>query len=432
MIAIIDYGMGNLRSVQKALQFVGQDAVITSDLDEINKADKIVLPGVGAIGDAMETIRKKGFDKAIYKACDEGKPFLGICLGMQMVFDKSYEYGEHKGLGLIPGTIQILPDNVKKPHIGWNNLNVKMRAPLFENTGESPYVYFVHSYYLETDAPVVSATTFYGKEIQVAVQKDNIFALQFHPEKSGDVGLQILKIIYPAIDIIDGKAVRLSQGKFDDVTVFNDIPADAAKDWVDAGAEYIHIVDLDGARYGKSFITGIIKDITEKYNIPVQTGGGVRTIQDVEDRINAGASRVIIGTAAVKNPELVKEAVEKFGDKIAVGVDAKNGMVAISGWEEVSDISAVDLCLKMKDYGVKTVIYTDISKDGMMSGPNIEATKDLIDKTGLDVIASGGVSKMEDLENVESIGSAGVIIGKALYNGALDLKQVLSKFKKGE
>ena len=189
MIAIIDYGMGNLRSVQKALQFVGQDAVITSDLDEINKADKIVLPGVGAIGDAMETIRKKGFDKA----CDEGKPFLGICLGMQMVFDKSYEYGEHKGLGLIPGTIQLLPDNVKKPHIGWNNLNVKMRAPLFENTGESPYVYFVHSYYLETDAPVVSATTFYGKEIQVAVQKDNIFALQFHPEKSGDVGLQILK-----------------------------------------------------------------------------------------------------------------------------------------------------------------------------------------------------------------------------------------------
>ena len=192
MIAIIDYGMGNLRSVQKALQFVGQDAVITSDLDEINKADKIVLPGVGAIGDAMETIRKKGFDKAIYKACDEGKPFLGICLGMQLI---TIEYARNvcKGLGLIPGTIQLLPDNVKKPHIGWNNLNVKMRAPLFENTGESPYVYFVHSYYLETDAPVVSATTFYGKEIQVAVQKDNIFALQFHPEKSGDVGLQILK-----------------------------------------------------------------------------------------------------------------------------------------------------------------------------------------------------------------------------------------------
>lgn len=193
MIAIIDYGMGNLRSVQKALEFVGQKAIVTDDIAEMERADKLVLPGVGAFSDAISTIREKGIDKVIYDGVDKDKPFLGICLGMQMVFDKSYEYGEYEGLGLIPGEIKLLPDNVKKPHIGWNNLNIKMRAPLFENVGESPYVYFVHSYYLETDAPVVSATTDYGKEIQVAVQKDNIFALQFHPEKSGDVGLEILK-----------------------------------------------------------------------------------------------------------------------------------------------------------------------------------------------------------------------------------------------
>ncbi|MDO4301893.1 MAG: 1-(5-phosphoribosyl)-5-[(5-phosphoribosylamino)methylideneamino]imidazole-4-carboxamide isomerase [Clostridia bacterium] len=235
--------------------------------------------------------------------------------------------------------------------------------------------------------------------------------------------------IYPAIDIIDGKAVRLSQGSFDDVTVFNDTPADVAKDWVDAGATYIHIVDLDGARYGKTFVIDIIKDIKSKFDIKIETGGGVRTMKDIDDRIEAGASRVIIGTAAVKNPELVKAAAEKYGDKIAVGVDAKNGMVAISGWEEVSDISAVDLCLKMKGYGVNTVIYTDISKDGMMCGPNIESTKDLIEKTGMDIIASGGVSKMEDIENVNNINAAGVIIGKALYNGALDLKEVIDKFE---
>lgn len=235
--------------------------------------------------------------------------------------------------------------------------------------------------------------------------------------------------IYPAIDIKDGKAVRLTQGKFDDVTVFNDDPTAAAKAWVDAGASYIHIVDLDGARYGKSFITDIIKAIRAKYDIPIQTGGGVRTLQDVTDRINAGASRVIIGTAAVKNPQLVKEAVKLYGDKIAVGVDAKNGMVAISGWEEVSNITAVDLCLKMKGYGIKTVIYTDISKDGMMCGPNIESTKGLIEKTGLDIIASGGVSAMTDIENVSKIGSAGVIIGKALYNGALNLKEVIERFE---
>ncbi len=193
MIAIIDYGMGNLRSVQKALEFVGETAVITDDADFMKKADKLVLPGVGAFGDAINTIREKGIDKIIYEGVKADKPFLGICLGMQLIFDKSYEYGEFNGLGLIPGEIKLLPDSVKRPHIGWNDLNIKMRSPLFENTGENPYVYFVHSYYLETDAPVVSATTNYGGEIQIAVQKDNIFALQFHPEKSGDVGLEILK-----------------------------------------------------------------------------------------------------------------------------------------------------------------------------------------------------------------------------------------------
>ncbi len=193
MIAIIDYGMGNLRSVQKALEYVGEVALVTDDINTMEKADKLVLPGVGAFGDAIDTIRKKGIDHIIYDAVDKNKPFLGICLGMQLIFEKSYEYGEHEGLGLIPGEIKLLPDTVKKPHIGWNDLNIKMRSPLFENTGENPYVYFVHSYYLETDAPVVSATTNYGGEIQVAVQKDNIFALQFHPEKSGDVGLEILK-----------------------------------------------------------------------------------------------------------------------------------------------------------------------------------------------------------------------------------------------
>ena len=193
MIAIIDYGMGNLRSVQKALEYVGEVALVTDDINTMEKADKLVLPGVGAFGDAIDTIRKKGIDHIIYDAVDKNKPFLGICLGMQLIFEKSYEYGEHEGLGLIPGEIKLLPDTVKKPHIGWNDLNIKMRSPLFENTGENPYVYFVHSYYLETDAPVVSATTNYGGEIQVAVQKGNIFALQFHPEKSGDVGLEILK-----------------------------------------------------------------------------------------------------------------------------------------------------------------------------------------------------------------------------------------------
>jgi len=193
MIGIIDYGMGNLRSVEKAFRFLGFDARISDDIAFLQKADKIVLPGVGAFADAVATVKKKEFDKVIKEQIDKGTPFLGICLGMQMIFDVSYENGEYEGLGLISGVVKRLPDNVKIPHIGWNDLKIYKKEPLFKDLDKNPYVYFVHSYYLETDAPVVSATTFYGKEIQVAVQKDNIFATQFHPEKSGDVGLEILK-----------------------------------------------------------------------------------------------------------------------------------------------------------------------------------------------------------------------------------------------
>ena len=193
MIAIIDYGMGNLRSVQKAFEYLGNKAVITQQPSEIQKADKVVLPGVGAFRDAMQTIKQKGIDKVLYDVVEQKKPLLGICLGMQMFFEKSYEYGEHKGLGILQGEIVKLPENVKIPHMGWNALNIKKKSPLFEGLSQEPYVYFVHSYHLNTEADIVSATTYYGKEIQVAAQKENVFALQFHPEKSGDVGLNILQ-----------------------------------------------------------------------------------------------------------------------------------------------------------------------------------------------------------------------------------------------
>ena len=237
--------------------------------------------------------------------------------------------------------------------------------------------------------------------------------------------------IYPAIDIKNGKCVRLRQGNFDDMTVYNDNPVEVAKEWIKNGASYIHLVDLDGAREGSGVNSDIIKEIANLSDVPVQTGGGIRTMEDIENKLALGVRRVILGTVAVKNPEIVKEAVEKFGDAIAVGIDAKNGMVAVSGWEEVSEVSAVELCVKMRDYGVKTIIYTDISKDGMMSGPNIEATKEIVDATGIDIIASGGVSGMNDLENVAKINAHGAIIGKALYTGAINLKEAVDRFERG-
>lgn len=236
--------------------------------------------------------------------------------------------------------------------------------------------------------------------------------------------------IYPAIDIKGGKCVRLSQGRFDHVTVYSDNPVDMAKEWVKKGASFIHIVDLDGALSGEEANKNVIKEIVKNMNVPVQTGGGIRSIDSIKDRLSLGVNRVIIGTAAVKNPDLVREAIKLFGsERIVVGIDAKDGRVAVEGWEELSDVSAVDLCLQMKKIGAKTIIYTDISKDGMLCGVNIEATKDLIDKTDMDIIASGGVAALSDLEKVSQIGAEGVIIGKALYQGTIDLAQAIQRFE---
>jgi len=191
-IGIIDYGMGNLKSVSNALDFLGAPNFISDDYKELEKADKLILPGVGAFKDAIDLIKDKSFDILLEDAKKVNKPILGICLGMQLMFDSSSEFGKHKGLSLIKGDIVKFDIDLKVPHMGWNKLNVIKETPLFRGLPEDSYVYFVHSFYLETKEDVVSATTTYGKEIQVAAQEGNVFALQFHPEKSGDVGLKIL------------------------------------------------------------------------------------------------------------------------------------------------------------------------------------------------------------------------------------------------
>ena len=197
MIAIIDYDAGNLRSVEKALLSIGEDAIVTRDRDEILSADKVILPGVGAFGDAMKKLGEYGLVDTIHEAVDSGKPFLGICLGLQLLFRRSDESDGVEGLSILPGEILRIPDapGIKIPHIGWNSLKVKDDARLFNGLGENPYVYFVHSYYLKADDDnIVAATTEYGGTlIHASVQKDNVYACQFHPEKSGGVGMQILK-----------------------------------------------------------------------------------------------------------------------------------------------------------------------------------------------------------------------------------------------
>jgi phosphoribosylformimino-5-aminoimidazole carboxamide ribotide isomerase len=241
-------------------------------------------------------------------------------------------------------------------------------------------------------------------------------------------------IVIPAIDLKEGKCVRLEQGLMDKDTVFNDNPAAQARLWQDQGAELLHIVDLDGAFAGEPKNRAAIEAIVKAITIPAQLGGGIRDIATIEAYLAIGLSRVIIGTAAQRNPELVREACEKFPGRIVVGIDAKSGMVAVQGWAEVTDISAVDLARTFEGFGVSAIIYTDISRDGMMQGPNLEATRSLAEAVSIPVIASGGVSSLKDIENlmaIEKYGVTGVITGKAVYTGAIKLAEAVALTKTG-
>ena len=236
--------------------------------------------------------------------------------------------------------------------------------------------------------------------------------------------------LFPAIDIKNGQCVRLRQGSFRDVLVYSDKPLKVAKQWEAYGASFIHIVDLDGALVGHSVNEEVIKEIVQHVSIPVQVGGGIRTIKDIDHKLSLGIDRVIIGTKAVKDPGYIKEAIQTFGaDKIIIGIDAKNGMVAIEGCETISNYQAVSLAMEMKKAGVNTVVYTDISKDGMLQGPNIPHTREMVQETGLNIIASGGISSLKDLELLQEIDVYGAIIGKALYENKIEFKKAVTMFE---
>ena len=231
--------------------------------------------------------------------------------------------------------------------------------------------------------------------------------------------------IYPAIDIKDGKCVRLLRGNFNDVTVYGDNPAQMAKKWEDLGGEFIHVVDLDGALKGHGVNAEVIKEICNSVSVPVQTGGGIRTMEDIEAKLACGINRVIIGTKAVSDSEFVKNAVKKYGDKIVIGIDAKDGMVAIEGWEKTSEFTAVEFGKKMADLGVKTIIYTDIATDGTLMGPNVSAMAEMVKATGIDIIASGGIGTVEHIKSLIPTGVEGVICGRALYTGDVKLDEAI-------
>ena len=232
--------------------------------------------------------------------------------------------------------------------------------------------------------------------------------------------------LFPAIDLRDGRVVRLTRGDYDQMTTYFDDPAAVAASFREAGARHLHVVDLDGARDGTPVNFPVIAQIVRQSGLAVQVGGGIRTEARIREYLDLGVARVILGSAAAKDPDWTRQMAERFGPAIAVGVDVRDGRVAVHGWETLTDLDALDFCRQLEAMGVSTIVYTDISKDGMLQGTNLEIYRRLTAETGLQVIASGGISFTDEIRALRDMGVYGAIVGKALYEGALDLSQALA------
>ena len=236
-------------------------------------------------------------------------------------------------------------------------------------------------------------------------------------------------IIFPAIDLYEGRAVRLFKGNYDEMTVYSENPSEIAEDFVRSGATHIHVVDLEGAKTGETLNINIISGIAKNHGLFTEVGGGIRSMEVIDKYVSNGVIRVILGTAAVTEKGFVEKAVSKYGDKIAIGVDIKDGYVAIRGWTEKSEIAAMDFCSRMQSIGVDNIICTDISRDGAMKGTNHELYRELAQRFSLKVTASGGVSSIDDVKKLSELGIYGAIIGKAYYTGAISLKEAIEVAK---
>ncbi len=236
-------------------------------------------------------------------------------------------------------------------------------------------------------------------------------------------------IILPAIDIIDGRPVRLYQGDYSKKEIVADSVMDTARSFEEQGAEFVHLVDLDGAKAGHPINRDLIIETAASLHIPVETGGGIRTLADIEDYLNSGIERVILGTSALRNPELVREAAAKYPARIAVGIDAKDGFVCVEGWEESSSVNYIDFARSLEDMGVRTVIFTDISRDGTLGGPNLQMLSELAKAVDMQIVASGGIHNLQDIRDLSRLNLYGAITGKAMYSGSLDLGEAIAAGK---
>lgn len=433
-IAIVDYNGGNTASMKNALARLGFSAVVTSDPPVILSADKIIFPGQGRAGSAMQNLRETGLDVTVQNI---KRPFLGVCLGMQLLFEDSEE-DNTKCLGIIKGTVKRFRElKVKVPQIGWNTITETRNSPLLKDMPDTFYAYFVNSYYAETERRYVIGMSSYGATMfPSVVQQDNFFGVQFHPEKSGDIGQQLLRnfcelgiptphttLVIPALDIRGGNCVRLRQGNYEKETFYSDSPCAVARSFAGKGAKYLHLIDLDGAKKGEPVNSALILSIAKEMTIPIQVGGGIRTLEHAKEYLDGGVERIIVSTAALNNPEMMRKVIAEYGaGRIIVSVDVKNTALALEGWQQMSTTSIDAALRELTELGIETIIYTDIQKDGTLGGLNLNRIREILKKP-FRVMVAGGVKSIQDIHTLRDSGAYGVIVGKALYENAVDLKK---------
>ena len=447
MIGIIDYDAGNIKSVEKALAYLGEETVVSRDPQVLLRADKVILPGVGSFGEAMENLHKYGLVPVIQDMIKKGTPFLGICLGLQLLFESSEETPGVEGLGILKGKILRIPPSpgLKIPHMGWNSLHLQNNGRLFKDIPEDTHVYFVHSYYLQAEDPqIVKAVTEYSTTIHASVEKDNVFACQFHPEKSSKYGLKILenfaklekggetdmftKRIIPCLDVNNGRVVK--GVNFVDLKDAGD-PVEIAKAYDAAGADELVFLDITASCEERDTVVDMVRQVAANVFIPFTVGGGIRTVDDFKKLLREGADKISVNSAAIDRPELITEAAEKFGSQcVVVAIDAKRR--EDGGWNIYkhggrldTGIDAIEWAKKVERLGAGEILLTSMDCDGTKAGYDIELTRAIADAVSIPVIASGGAGTLEHFYDALTEGGADAALAASLFHyKELEIRQV--------
>ena len=476
-VAVLDYGIGNLRSAQKTLERAGAEPVLTADPAVVAAADGVVLPGVGNFGRVMEAIREAGIDTLAHDAVASGRPFMGICVGMQALFESSDEVDGVEGLGILPGRVELLRGDVKRPQMQWNTLRFDKGSPLFAGLGEAPWVYFVHSY-APHDSEYAIATCDYGEPFTAAVQRDNVYATQFHPEKSGPVGLRIIENFVqicagetpehelPLADprsvgerssrsdhdgstgITAGSAVRDSTNRsttavrvipcmdvdggrvvkgvnFVDLVDAGD-PAELAARYDEQGADEVVFLDITASSDARDTIVDLASRTAEELYIPFTIGGGIRSVEDARRLLRVGADKVTVNSAAVSRPEVLTEISDEFGSQCVVAsIDARRSEteglasgyeVYVRGGRTPTGLDAVEWAEECVRRGAGEIMLTSMDRDGTRDGFDTDLTARIAAAVNVPVIASGGVGSLEHLAEGHTEGGADAVLAASIFH----------------